>query len=103
MRPEAGVRQRGLLDRRIVFADSERVAGYVFPFVDRRWRVPFFVANLGMGLPMVLYGPLRMDRFRLPDRAPEQRVATNRIGPARGTQPARALRSLVGSSETPPL
>jgi len=65
MRTDGGVRQRGLVDRRIAFADTERVADYVFPFIDRRWRVTFLVADLGIGLPMVLDGPFRTDRFRL--------------------------------------
>jgi hypothetical protein len=64
MRPDGGVRQRGLVDRRIVFADSERTAGYVFPFIDRRWRVPFLVVDLAIGPPMVLDGPFRVDQFR---------------------------------------
>ena len=64
MRPDGTVRQRGLVDRRIVFADSERAANYVFPFVDRKWRVPFVVADLGLGPPWVLDGPFRLDRFR---------------------------------------
>ncbi len=64
MRPDGGVRQRGLVDRRMAFADAERAADYVFPFVDRRWRVPFIVVDLAMGLPMVLDGPFRLDQFR---------------------------------------
>jgi hypothetical protein len=64
MLPDQGVRQRGLIDRRIVFADTERAADYMFPFVDRRWRVPFVVLDLRMGPPYVLDGPLRVDRFR---------------------------------------
>ena len=61
---EGRVRQRGLVDRRIVFADSERAASHVFPFVDRRWRVPFVVVNFPEGRPMVLDAPFRPDRFR---------------------------------------
>ena len=61
---EGRVRQRGLVDRRIVFADSERAASHVFPFVDRRWRVPFVVVNFSEGRPMVLDAPFRPDRFR---------------------------------------
>ncbi len=61
---EGAVRQRGLVDRRIVFADSERAASHVFPFVDRRWRVPFVVVNFSEGRPMVLDAPFRPDRFR---------------------------------------
>jgi hypothetical protein len=64
MRPDGVVRQRGLLDRRIAFADAERAASYVFPFVDRRWRVPFVVLDLTDGPRMVLDGPFRLDRFR---------------------------------------
>jgi len=64
MRPEGGVRQRGLVDRRIVFLDEELAASYVFPFVDRRWRVPFVVLALSAGAPLVLDGPLRVDQFR---------------------------------------
>jgi len=64
MLPDGGVRQQGLVDRRIVFADEERTANYVFPFIDRRWRVPFVVLVLSMGPPWVLDGPLRVDQFR---------------------------------------
>src|SRR5947209_19442535 len=64
MRPEGGVRQRGLVDRRIVFSDEELAVSYVFPFVDRRWRVPFVVVALSMGAPLVLDGPFRVDQFR---------------------------------------
>src|SRR5947199_9840028 len=64
MRIEGRVRQRGLVDRRIVFADSERAASHVFPFVDRTWRVPFVVVNFSEGRPMVLDAPFRPDRFR---------------------------------------
>src|SRR5207245_5472173 len=64
MRPEGGARQRGLVDRRIVFSDAERDVSYVFPFVDRRWRVPFVVVALSAGAPLVLDGPFRVDQFR---------------------------------------
>jgi len=64
MRPEGGARQRGLVDRRIVFSDAERDVSYVFPFVDRRWRVPFVVVALSVGAPLVLDGPFRVDQFR---------------------------------------
>ncbi len=64
MLPEAGVRQRGLVDRRIVFADAERTADYMFPFIDRRWRVPLIVLDLSMGPPWILDGPFRVDQFR---------------------------------------
>src|SRR2546428_12939600 len=64
MRPEGGARQRGLVDRRIVFSDTERAVSYVFPFVDRRWRVPFAVVALSVGAPLVLDGPFRVDQFR---------------------------------------
>lgn len=64
MRSDGGIRQRGLLDRRIVFADAVRAASYLFPFVDRRWRVPLLVVELGTGPPMVLDGPFRLDQFR---------------------------------------
>src|SRR3989442_13585666 len=64
MRPEGGVRQRGLVDRRIVFSDEELAVSYVFPFVDRRWRVPFVVVALSMGAPLVLDGPIQVDPFR---------------------------------------
>ncbi len=64
MRPDGGVGQRGLVDRRIVFADSERAVRHVFPFVDRRWRVPFVVVDLSMGAPLVLDSPFRLDQFR---------------------------------------
>src|SRR5438132_11770089 len=64
MRPEGGVRQRGLVDRRIVFSDAERDVSYVFPFVDRRWRVPFVVVALSVGAPLALDGPFRVDQFR---------------------------------------
>ena len=61
---EGAVRQRGLVDRRIVFADSERAASHLFTFVDRRWGVPFVVVNFSEGRPMVLDAPFRPDRFR---------------------------------------
>ena len=64
MRPDGGVRQRGLVDRRIVFADAERTASYLFPFIDRRWRVPFVAVDLSMGRPWILDGPFRVDQFR---------------------------------------
>jgi len=64
MRPEGGVRQRGLVDRRIVFSDAERAVSYVFPFVDRRWRVPFVIVNLSIDAPLVLDGPFRIHQFR---------------------------------------
>ncbi len=64
MLPDTSVRQRGLVDRRIVFADGERTADYVFPFIDRRWRVPFIMVDLSMGLPWILDGPFRVDQFR---------------------------------------
>ena len=64
MRPEGAVRQRGLVDRRIVFSDAERDVRYLFPFVDRRWRVPFVIVDLGVGAPLVLDGPFRVDQFR---------------------------------------
>ena len=64
MRPDTGIRQRGLVDRRIAFSDTERAVSYVFPFVDRRWRVPFIVVALSMGAPLVLDGPFRLDQFR---------------------------------------
>src|SRR2546422_5571508 len=64
MQADAGVRQRGLLDRRIAFADTERAANYVFPFIDRRWRVPFIVVDLSMGPPCVLGGPVRGGQYR---------------------------------------
>src|SRR5437899_12768984 len=64
MQADAGVRQRGLLDRRIAFADTERAANYVFPFIDRRWRVPFIVVDLSMGPPCVLEVPIRADQYR---------------------------------------
>jgi len=37
---------------------------YLFPFVDRRWRVPFVVVDLSIGAPLVLDGPFRVDQFR---------------------------------------
>jgi len=64
MRPEGGVRQRGLVDRRIVFSDAERDVRYLFPVVDRRWRVPFVIVDLSVGAPLVLDGPFRADQFR---------------------------------------
>src|SRR3989442_11220952 len=64
MQADAGVRQRGLLARRIAFADTERAANYVFPFIDRRWRVPFIVVGLSMGPPCVLEVPIRVDQYR---------------------------------------
>jgi len=64
MLPDQGVRQRGLVDRRIVFADAEHTADYVFPFIDRRWRVAFLVLDLSMGPPWILDGPFRVDQFR---------------------------------------
>src|SRR3989449_9972318 len=64
MQADAGVRQRGLLDRRIAFADTERAANYVFPFIDRRWRGPFIVVGLSMGPPGVLEVPVRVDQYR---------------------------------------
>src|SRR6266705_1152815 len=75
MLPEASVRQRGLVDRRIVFADAERTADYMFPFIDRRWRVPLIVLDLSMGPPRILDGPFRVDqvRFRTPLRTSDLR------------------------------
>lgn len=64
MQTDARSRQRGLVDRRIVFVDGEWPASYVFPFVDRRWRVPFLVLDFSMGPPRVLDGPFRVDQFR---------------------------------------
>src|SRR2546428_5001586 len=64
MQADAGVRQGGLLDGRYAFADSQRAANYVFPFIDRRWRVPFIVGDLSMGPPWVLEGPIRVDQYR---------------------------------------
>ena len=64
MRPDTGIRQRGLVDRRIVFSDTERAVRYALPFVDRRWRVPFIVVDLSVGAPLVLDGPFRSDQFR---------------------------------------
>jgi len=64
MQPDVGVRQRGLVDRRIAFVDAERPADYVFPFIDRRWRVPFICVDLSMGTPWVLDAPFRVDQYR---------------------------------------
>src|SRR2546425_10379196 len=64
MLPDQGVRQRGLVDRRIVFADAEHTADYVFPFIDRRWRVAFLVLDLSIGPSWILDGPFRVDQFR---------------------------------------
>jgi len=36
----------------------------VFPFVDRRWRVPFVVVDLLGFPPRILEGPFRLDNYR---------------------------------------
>src|SRR5437773_6265255 len=64
MVPELAVHQRGLVDRKILFADSEVEARYILPFVDRRWKIPFAVLDLREGRPLVFDGPFRLDRFR---------------------------------------
>src|SRR5438876_10344043 len=64
MVPELAVHQRGLVDRKILFADSEVEARYILPFVDRRWKIPFAVLGLREGRPLVFDGPFRLDRFR---------------------------------------
>jgi hypothetical protein len=64
MVPEIDVRQRGLVERQVLFADSQIGTRHIFPFVDRRWRIPFVVLDLSEGRPMVLEGPFRQDQFR---------------------------------------
>src|SRR2546427_11235268 len=77
MLPDQGVRQRGLVDRRIMFADAEHTADYVFPFIDRRWRVAFLVLDLSMGPPWILAGPFPGDQFRF--RTPPRPSALRRM------------------------
>src|SRR2546428_11497941 len=48
----------------VIFGDTERAARYVFPFVDRRWRVPFVVVDLLGFPPRILEGPFRLDNYR---------------------------------------
>ena len=36
----------------------------MFPFVDRRWRVPFVVVDLLGFPPRILEGPFRLDNYR---------------------------------------
>lgn len=75
MPPDDGVRQRGLVDRPLVFGGEERLTRYVFPFVDRRWRVPFVVVDFPDSPPKLIEGPFRFDRFRYrtPTRVSELR------------------------------
>src|SRR3989454_10949633 len=48
----------------VIFGDTERAARYVFPFVDRRWRVPFVGVDLLGFPPRILEGPFRLDNYR---------------------------------------
>lgn len=50
MTPERTISQRGIVGKRIAFADSEVVTKYIFPFVDSTWEVPFVVVD-GLGMP----------------------------------------------------
>ncbi len=42
----------------------ERPVRYIFPFVDRRWRVPFVVVDFLEVPPKILEGPFRLDNYR---------------------------------------
>src|SRR5207247_8821193 len=86
MVPELAVHQRGLVDRKILFADSEVEARYILPFVDRRWKIPFAVLHLREGRPLVCDGPFRLDRLRFrtvsrPDELrPSEAVSPDELG-----------------------
>lgn len=45
MRPEAGIRQRDLVGKKIAFADSEVDTKYTLPFVNAAWGVPFVLVD----------------------------------------------------------
>lgn len=51
MKPEAGIRQRDLVGKKIAFADSEVETKYTLPFVDATWGVPFVVVDRLGGPP----------------------------------------------------
>jgi len=51
MKPEAGIRQRDLVGKKIAFADSEVDTKYTLPFVDATWGVPFIVIDRLGGPP----------------------------------------------------
>lgn len=51
MKPEAVIRQRELVGKKIAFADSEVDTKYTLPFVDASWGVPFVVVDRLGGPP----------------------------------------------------
>ena len=77
MPPEAGIRQRAIVGRRLALADSELVTKYTLPFVDSTWMVPFVVLDLLGSPPKILSGPLHADDTRL--RTLEPRAALRPI------------------------
>jgi len=53
------LRQRSLVNRRLVFRDAELITNYVFPFWDRSWSVRFVLIDVfGGDDPRVLAGAL---------------------------------------------
>src|SRR5437773_9151465 len=107
MVPELAVHQRGLVDRKILFADSEVEARYILPFVDRRWKIPFAVLDLREGRPLVFDGPFRLDRFRFrtvsrtdelrpSNRSPPTNFASSRISIHGGCSGARRASNALG-------
>jgi hypothetical protein len=56
--------QRGLVNRRLRFADGDLVTKYVFPFWDPSWKIALYVVDrLGRG-PVIVDPPIREDKDR---------------------------------------
>lgn len=70
MSPEPGISQRGIVGKKIAFADSEIATKYTLPFVDATWEVPFVVID-GLGMPpRILADRIHFDGRRLVTSAP---------------------------------
>ncbi len=72
---ESGIRQRGIVGRRIAFADSELITKYTLPFMDATWRVAFVVLDLLGSPPRIVEATVHADgsRLRTPARTSELR------------------------------
>ncbi|HEX9340361.1 MAG TPA: hypothetical protein VF992_04220 [Thermoplasmata archaeon] len=72
---ETGIRQRGIVGRRMAFDEGEIVTKYTVPFVDSGWRVAFTVVDRIGGPPRVVDAVIRVegDRLRASSRTADLR------------------------------
>jgi hypothetical protein len=73
---EARIRQRDIVGRRLLFADSELMTKYTLPFVDATWKVPFVVLDVLGRPPAILEDSIHLNGLRLRTNAPVRALRT---------------------------